>query len=224
MCKHSWKGGKAAGEVHLNHRRPPIPPNMWPRCQSPLPTHPWCPIMPTPADLLYQPIRRLESLPMPETLTLVMSGYQFTLATPYEQGRPMGQAEASILNREWAQGLRTAFQPLVASTIAHSDGKLTLSQVETLQSELADFATQFAFKALASPRSVDALTKQKHEIARRVMDIRLNANGVSKEQYGEHKYEAAIARLMNSHEVIAQAQANLAASRDAADLLAGMGD
>jgi len=112
----------------------------------------------------------------------------------------------------------------VSSTIAHSDGKLTLGQVETLQAELADFASQFAFKALASPRTTDALTRQKHAIACRVLDIRLNSGGITKEQYGVHKYEAALARLMNSHEVIAQAQANLDATRDAADMLAGMGD
>jgi hypothetical protein len=159
---------------------------------------------------------------MPETLTLLINGYQFLLRAPYEAGQPLGHAEAGVLNREWSQAVRTSFASQVSNALAEHDEKLSISQVADLQRELEAFASQFAFKALASPRNTDALTRQKHAIARRVLDIRLNAGGISREQYGEHKYEAALARLMNSHEVIAQAQANLDASRDAADLLAGI--
>ena len=164
---------------------------------------------------------RLEAF-MPETLTIVINGYQFTLRAPYEPGKPLGQAEASILNREWVQAVRSAYQPSVTNTILEQQGKLSLPQVGKLQLLLEDFASQFAFKAIASPRSVDALTRQKHAIARQVLDIHLNSQDMTREQYGEHKYEAAIARLMNSHEVIAQAQAILDASREAADILAGI--
>lgn len=160
--------------------------------------------------------------PMAETLTLVINGYQFALRAPYEQGQVLGLAEAGVLNHEWARAVRSSFAAQVQNALAANEEKLSLAQVETLQSMLEDFATQFAFKALASPRNTDALTRQKHAIARRVLDIRLNASGVTKEQWGEHKYEAALARLMNNHEVIAQAEANLASTRDAADMLAGM--
>ncbi len=161
---------------------------------------------------------------MPETLTLVINGYQFLLRAPYEAGQPLGQAETGILNREWSQAVRTSFAGQVSNALAEHDEKLSIPQVADLQRKLESFASLFAFKALASPRNTDALTRQKHAIARRVLDIRLNASGLSREQYGEHKYEAAIAKLMNSHEVIAQAEANLVASREAADLLAGMGE
>lgn len=192
--------------------------NVWPqRAFGPFPianTQRW-PIMP--------PLRHhLPKASMPETLTLIINGYQFELRTPYEPDMPIGQAEAGILNREWAQAIRTAYQPLVTTTIAHSDGKLTSGQVAQLQAELSDFASQFAFKALASPRSTDALTRQKHAIAKRVLDMRLNIQGATKVTWGEHKYEAALARLMNNHEIIRQAEQQLADARGAADMLAGM--
>lgn len=171
------------------------------------------------------PLRaRLPKVPMPETLTLVINGYQFALAAPYTFGKPLGEAEASLLNREWAQAVRSSFAAQVQNALAANEEKLTLSQVETLQSALSDFASQFSFKAVASPRNTDALTRQKHTIAKRVLEIRLNAQGLTKDAWGEHKYEAALARLMNNHEVIAQAEANLASTRDAADMLAGMGE
>ncbi len=159
---------------------------------------------------------------MPETLTLVISGYQFTLLAPYEQGQPLGAAEAALLNKEWAQAIRISFAPRVADALAVHDEKLPSAEVQILQDLLRAHAAAFAFKALASPRSTDALTRQKHAIARRVLDMKLNSEGMTREAWGEHKYESALSRLMNHHEIIRQATEQLASTRDAADILAGM--
>lgn len=169
--------------------------------------------------------------PMPETIpplpteqvTVVIGGYSFQLVAPYYPGMPLGVAEAGILNREWTQSVRLGFQGRVTGTIDHSDGKLTHEQIAGLQLDFQHYADEFAFKALVQ-RNGDPLTKAKHGIAKKILDIRLNAAGATKETYGEHKYEAALARLMNNPEVIRQAEQQLAQSREVADELAGITD
>lgn len=160
--------------------------------------------------------------PLPEQITLTIKGYTFQLLAPYAPGQPLGLAEAGILNREWTQSIRLGYQETIEKAIAASGGTLDHVSLASLQLALQHYADEFAFKALSQSRNADPLLRQKHFIAKRILDIRLNATGASRQSYGEHKYEAALARLMNNPTVIKQAQEQLAASREAADILAGM--
>lgn len=162
--------------------------------------------------------------PLPEQVTLSIKGITFQLLAPYSPGIPMGVAEAGLLNKEWTQAVRLAFQGTVEMALDRSDDGLNHAQIASLQLELQHLADEFAFKALPQARNGDQLTRTKHAIARRIMDIRLNSDGMSRTAYGEHRYESAIARLMNNPEVIRQAQQQISASREAADQIAGMQD
>lgn len=162
-----------------------------------------------------------------EQVTLSIKGITFQLLAPYSPGQPLGVAEAGLLNKEWTQAVRLSFQSAVEMAIDHSDhaaGGLSHAQIASLQLELQHLADEFAFKALPQARNGDQLTRTKHAIARRIMDIRLNSDGISRAAYGEHRYESALARLMNNPEVIRQAQQQISASREAADEIAGMQD
>ncbi len=160
-----------------------------------------------------------------EQVTLSIKGITFQLLAPYAPGQPLGVAEAGLLNQEWTKSVRLAFQQKVESVLHErenfADG-LSHAEIASLQLEFQHFADQFAFKALPQVRNGDQLTRTKHAIARRIMDIRLNSDGMSRTAYGEHKYESAIARLMNNPAVIEQAQQQISASREAADEIAGM--
>lgn len=162
---------------------------------------------------------------LPEQVTLSIKGITFQLLAPYAPGQPLGVAEAGLLNKEWTQAVRLAFQPKIEAALAFDLGEgLTHAKIASLQLDLQHFADEFAFKALPQVRNGDQLTRTKHAIARRIMDIRLNADGISRAAYGEHRYESALARLMNNPEVIRQAQQQISASREAADQIAGMQD
>lgn len=165
-----------------------------------------------------------EPLPLPEQVTLSIKGITFQLLAPYSPGQPLGVAEAGLLNKEWTQAVRLSFQQKVESILSERENFAGLShaQIASLQLELQHFADEFAFKALPQARNGDQITRTKHAIARRIMDIRLNSDGMSREAYGAHRYESALARLMNNQEVIRQAQQQIAATREAADEIAGM--
>lgn len=162
--------------------------------------------------------------PAQEQITLTIKGYTFQLLAPYAPGQPLGLAEAGILNREWTQSIRLGYQETIERAITDAGGALDHHTLMTLQLAFQHYADEFAFKALSQSRNADPLLRQKHSIAKRILDIRLNATGQSRQSFGEHKYEAALARLMNNPEVIRQAQAQLLANREAADMLAGMED
>ena len=157
-----------------------------------------------------------------EQITLVIQGYEFKLLAPYAPGQTIGQAEAGVLNREWTQAVRTAYQQRIINALATGDGKLSHQDIAKLQVEFQHFADEYSFKALPT-RSTDPLTRQKHRIAKQILDIRLNAAGATRQSYGESKYENALSRLMNAPEVIRQAEQALAAAREAADSIAGIG-
>lgn len=165
-------------------------------------------------------------MPDPSTttsqITLVLSGYQFQLLTPYSVGQPLGVAEAGLLNREWSAAVRTGFLPRIKSSLEQNPGGLTHAQIAALQLDFQHYADEFSFKALSQTRNSDPLLRQVHSIAKRVLDIRLNSLGQTKKSYGEHKYESVLARIMNKPEIISQAEQQLAATREAADQLAGM--
>lgn len=161
--------------------------------------------------------------PHHEQVTLSIKGITFQLLAPYVPGQSLGVAEAGLLNKEWTQSVRLAFQPKVEAALVFDLGAgLTHAQVAALQLDLQHLADEFAFKALPQARNGDQLTRMKHAIARRIMDIRLNSDGLSRAAYGEHRYESALARLMNNPEVIRQAQQQIASTREAADEIAGM--
>jgi len=162
--------------------------------------------------------------PAPEQITLTVKGYTFQLLAPYAPGQPLGLAEAGILNREWTQSIRLGYQETIERAIADAGGALDHQALAALQLAFQHYADEFAFRALPQSRNADPLLRQKHSIAKRILDIRLNATGATRQSYGEHKYEAALARLMNNPEVIRQAEQQLAANREAADMLAGMED
>lgn len=166
----------------------------------------------------------LPTLPPAEQVTLTIKGITFQLLAPYTPGQPLGVAEAGLLNKEWTQAVRLSFQSAVEAALEHSNEGLNHAQIASLQLELQHMADEFAFKALPQARNGDQLTRTKHAIARRIMDIRLNSDGVSREAYGVHRYESALARLMNNPEVIRQAQQQISATREAADQIAGMQD
>lgn len=161
---------------------------------------------------------------MAEQITITISGYTFQLIAPYAPDQPLGVAEAGLLNSEWTARVRTGFQATVAAALEDGDGTLTHERLAALQLDFQHFADEFAFKALPQAKNGDVLTRQKHAIAKSILDIRLNAKGQTRASYGEHKYEAALARLMNNPEVVRRAQIDLAQSREAADTLAGMED
>lgn len=168
-----------------------------------------------------------DSAPQAEQVTLSIKGITFQLIAPYAPGQPLGVAEAGLLNKEWTQSVRLTFQQRVEQALAdeiEAGGVVGLShaQIASLQLELQHFADEFAFKAFPQSRNGDQLTRTKHAIARRIMDIRLNSDGISRSAYGDHRYESALARLMNNPEVIRQAQQQISASREAADQIAGM--
>jgi hypothetical protein len=161
--------------------------------------------------------------PLPEQVTISIKGITFQLLAPYSPGQPLGVAEAGLLNKEWTQSVRLAFQTRVEQELSTAAGfALSHAQIASLQLEFQHFADEFAFKALPQARNGDLLTRTKHAIARRIMDIRLNSDGISREAYGQHRYESALARLMNNPEVIRQAQQQIASTREAADEIAGM--
>lgn len=161
--------------------------------------------------------------PQAEQVTLSIKGITFQLIAPYTPGQPLGVAEAGLLNKEWTQSVRLTFQQRVEQELSKAAGfSLSHAQIASLQLELQHFADEFAFKAFQQSRNGDQLTRTKHAIARRIMDIRLNSDGISRAAYGEHRYESALARLMNNPEVIRQAQQQISASREAADQIAGM--
>lgn len=159
-----------------------------------------------------------------QQITIVVKGYQFQLLMPYAPGHQLTEAEAGILNREWTSAVRAGFVGQIEAAIEHSDAGLDHKQIQGLQFSFQHFADEFAFKALSQPRNADPLVRAAHTIAKKVMDIRLNANGISRSDYGDSKYEAAISRLMNRPEVIRQAQAQLDAARDSANELVGLSD
>ena len=162
-------------------------------------------------------------IPMPPSqITVVVCGYQFSLLAPYSEGQPLGLAEAGVLNREWTQAVRTGFQEKIKSQVEAQGGQLDHQQIAAIQLDFQHFADEFSFKALSQTRNSDPLLRAKYSIAKKLLDIRLNANGLTRQTYGEHKYEAALARLMNNHEVVAQAQATLESTREAADQIAGI--
>lgn len=165
--------------------------------------------------------------PLSEQVTLSIKGITFQLLAPYAPGQPLGVAEAGLLNKEWTQAVRLAYQSKVEATLSATAANglgngLSHAQIASLQLELQHLADEFAFKALPQARNGDQLTRTKHAIARRIMDIRLNSDGISRQAYGEHRYESALARLMNNPEVIRQAQQQISATREAADEIAGM--
>src|SRR5882757_1793386 len=141
-----------------------------------------------------------------ETISLVLKGYTFQLILPYIQGQVLGQAEAGVLNREWTQAVRTGFQTVVEAAIDTHAGKLSHEAIASLQVDFQHFADEFSFKALSQSRNADPLTRAKHSIAKQILDIRLNARGTSRQAFGESRYEATLARLMNNHEVVRQAE------------------
>lgn len=174
-----------------------------------MPAEPFLPALPT---------------PLPEQVTLSIKGITFQLLAPYSPGQPLGVAEAGLLNKEWTQAVRLAFQTKVENVLSERENfsGLNHAQIASLQLEFQHFADEFAFKALPQARKGDQLTRTKHAIARRIMDIRLNADGISRVAFGEHRYESALARLMNNPEVIRQAQQQIASTREVADQIAGM--
>jgi len=157
-----------------------------------------------------------------EQITVTIRGYTFQLLAPYIQGQPLGLAEAGLLNKEWTSAVRIAFQAAVETAIDHSTNGLDHQQIAGLQLEFQHFADEFSFKALPQSRNSDPLLRKKHDIARQILDIRLNSAGATRQSFGESKYQAHLARLMNNPEIVRQAEQQLAATRDAADQLAGM--
>ncbi len=172
----------------------------------------------------------LSEPPMPITsasaprdyVTMVIKGYTFKLEAPYSAGQPLGVAEASVLNREWTQSVRAGFQGQVELALRAPNSKLSPEELLALQSRFQRYAKSFAFKALSQTRNSDPLTLQKHSIAKKIIDIRLNSRGETRQSFGEHRYETLLAQLMNNPEVIAQAEAQLDANREAADQIAGI--
>lgn len=160
--------------------------------------------------------------PTAEQITLVVKGYSFQLIVPYSAGQVLGVAEAGILNREWTHSVRKGFQGSIENAIEHSSGQLSHAQIAAIQLDFQHYADEFSFKALSQTQNSDPLTKQKHSVAKQILDIRLNAAGATRQSFGENKYQDRLARLMNNPEVIRQAEQQLAATREAADQLAGM--
>jgi hypothetical protein len=163
-------------------------------------------------------------VPTQEQITLTIKGYTFQLLAPYAPGQPLGLAEAGILNREWTQSIRLGYQEIIEKAITNAGGQLDHQALAAVQLAFQHYADEFVFKALSQSRNADPLLRQKHSIAKRILDIRLNATGQSRQSFGEHKYEAALVRLMNNPTVVEQAQQQLLANREAADMLAGMGN
>lgn len=157
----------------------------------------------------------------PQKITVLIQGYQFSVPAPYLPGMPIGVAEAGVLNREWTQAVRASFLPTMTAALEEL-GKLTPITMANLQEEFQRHAEAFAFKALSQTRNSDPLLRQIHSIAKKVLDIRLNAQGSSRALFGEQRYEAALARIMNNPGVVEQAKAQMAATRDVANQLAGM--
>lgn len=157
-----------------------------------------------------------------EQITVTIRGYTFQLLAPYSPGQPLGLAEAGLLNKEWTSAVRIAFAGFVETAIDHSDTGLSHQQIAQLQIQFQHLADEFSFKALSQSRSADPLLRKKHDIAKQVLDIRLNSAGQTRQTYGAVKYEGALARLMNNPEIVKQAEQQLVATRDAADQLAGM--
>ena len=157
----------------------------------------------------------------PEQLSITIQGYTFQLLAPYIPGQPLGVAEAGLLNREWSNAVRLGFAKRVQDALEDFGGVLSNGGLAALQISFQDYAEKYSFKAAPS-RTADPIVRQKHAIAKRILDIKLNALGLTRQTFGEHKYENALSRLMNNPQVIAQAQEQLASARSVADELAGM--
>lgn len=159
-----------------------------------------------------------------EQITATIKGYTFQLLAPYSPGQPLGLAEAGLLNKEWTSAVRIGFQQVVEEALENSAKGLDHQQFLSLQLAFQHFAAQFAFKALPQSRNSDPLLRKKHDIAKQILDINLNAKGTTRQAFGESRYQATLARIMNNPEVVRQAEQQIAAIKDAANQLAGMED
>lgn len=160
----------------------------------------------------------LETLPR-QQISITIQGYSFSLIAPYIDGQVINDIEAGVLNREWTNGVRANIADKIKEEIRSLGDSISNTDIQRLQLELQHYADDYSFKALIQNRNSDPIVREAYKIAKTALDTKLNAKGISKQQFGDAKYEQTISSLMNNPQVVAQATERVKLTRDTANAL-----
>ncbi len=161
--------------------------------------------------------------PLPrQQITIVIQGFSFQLDCPYAAGHQLSDIEAGVLNREWTNGVRANFAERVKEAIASGNDAgppMTQERLAALQQELLTYAEGYSFRALIQKYNSDPVVREAHKLAKSLLDTKLNAMGISRQQYGDARYEEALSKIMNYPDVVREATLRVDQTRLAANAM-----
>lgn len=138
---------------------------------------------------------------------ITIAGQLFDVTDVYAEGHTINAMEAKALNQTRAENLRNNF----ASEVKKVQGEretLTAEEVTALQAKLNEYAKSYEF-FVGGGRVTDPVEREAKRIATELVDAKIASKGTSKAKYieaqGKDKYDALIAKLMDTDQVKAEA-------------------
>jgi len=114
--------------------------------------------------------------------TITISGYTFTVPTPFAAGHVCTEAEANVLNRQMHANLRRNFAKRVEEVLFSTDSPTQKQAVTiSLQGELNALSTTYAFGG-PNPISAEALVIAEQIVRQSLRARKLNVTDYTKAQ------------------------------------------
>lgn len=110
---------------------------------------------------------------MPDIQSITIQGFEFTAPAPYDEGHPLTEKEANVLNRTYAENLSNNFRKVVKE--AKDAGTASL---EALQAQFDAYAETYNFAVKRTRAVLDPVKKEEHKLAKTKITERLREKNV----------------------------------------------
>lgn len=182
---------------------------------------------------------------------ITIQGLEFEVGNRYEAGHVLNEAEAKQLSQTYVEALRNNFAPKIKKVLNEKEAKvlaalnadraegeklealpegtevpgLSADEVETLQTEFAQYAADFEFANRTGVRAaVDPVEREALKIAKSTLNAYLTSKGIDKKSISDEKMDAMLSQIAAKADVRALAQKRVEEMRSVGeDLLSDLG-
>lgn len=182
---------------------------------------------------------------------ITIQGLEFEVSNRYEAGHVLNEAEAKQLSQTYVEALRNNFAPKIKKILTEKEAKvlaslnadraegekleslpegtevpgLSADEVEALQTEFAQYASEFEFANRAGVRAaVDPVEREALKIAKTTLRAYFTGKNIDPKSISDEKMDVLLSQIANKPEVRALAQKRVDDMRSVGeDLLSDLG-
>jgi hypothetical protein len=144
----------------------------------------------------------------------------FSVSAPYAEGHVITALEAKALNQTRAENIANNFRKRIKAALDNAEVEPKPEGYETLdavRAALTKYDTEYTFSMPSSREPVDPVEREAVKLAKESIRAALAADGRKMKDVDEEKLEAAIQKLSEREDIVAEAKRRVKASKKSAE-------